>query len=145
MNTHLHLLTITATTSLLLLLITLLPPPTSALPVTISVAPSPYNFIPISSSEPPVFSPDITPLFPSPARGGNSADSPDGKLPTIPSSPSPPNPDMLVPDSVAAPAALEAVAPTSASAKINLALFGGCGDFCFVFFVGLVLQFAFDF
>ncbi|GMP91239.1 hypothetical protein CsSME_00042015 [Camellia sinensis var. sinensis] len=57
---------------------------------TISAAPS---FLPTSFS--PTLSPDITPLFPSPAAAAAPSPS-ESSIPTIPSSPSPPNPDQTL-------------------------------------------------
>nr|XP_043611046.1 classical arabinogalactan protein 26 [Erigeron canadensis] len=68
------------------------------LPNTISAAPallpSTSSPPPQSSSLSPALSPDITPLFPSPAKGDQLSPS-ESSLPTIPSSPSPPNPDDI--------------------------------------------------
>ncbi|XP_041016743.1 classical arabinogalactan protein 26 [Juglans microcarpa x Juglans regia] len=58
---------------------------------TISAAPA---ILPSAPASPPVLSPDISPLFPSP--GGVALPPSESSLPTIPSSQSPPNPDFLV-------------------------------------------------
>ncbi|KAM7495919.1 hypothetical protein LguiA_020333 [Lonicera macranthoides] len=66
----------------------------SALPTsTISAAPALLPNPPLSSPS-PTLSPDISPLFPSPAGDGLSPT--ESSLPIIPSSPSPPNPDDMV-------------------------------------------------
>ncbi|KAI4301340.1 hypothetical protein L6164_034628 [Bauhinia variegata] len=57
---------------------------------SISAAPAVLPGVPVAS---PTLSPDIEPLFPSPAGPAQSPT--DSSLPTIPSSPSPPNPDAL--------------------------------------------------
>ncbi|MCD7468031.1 hypothetical protein HAX54_005818 [Datura stramonium] len=61
---------------------------------TISAAPALLPNPPLSSPPLYAFSPDITPLFPSP--GGSELAPSDSSLPTIPSSLSPPNPDAMV-------------------------------------------------
>ncbi|XP_011082503.1 classical arabinogalactan protein 26-like [Sesamum indicum] len=85
---------------------------------TISAAPALLPD-PISpSSPPPALSPDITPLFPSPA--GSELSPTESSVPIIPSSPSPPNPDVVAapgPDMAFPPSGL---LPDSSSLRLNL-------------------------
>ncbi|KAK4357302.1 hypothetical protein RND71_022912 [Anisodus tanguticus] len=64
--------------------------PTSSISAAPALLPNP----PISAPPLPAFSPDISPLFPSP--GGSELAPTDSSLPLIPSSPSPPNPDAMI-------------------------------------------------
>ncbi|KAG6647754.1 hypothetical protein I3843_07G098200 [Carya illinoinensis] len=96
---------------------------------TISAAPA---ILPSAPASPPVLSPDISPLFPSP--GGVARPSSESSLPTIPSSRSPPNPDFL--DSPGHDAAFPPSGSLPASSSISIA---PSGPLDFVLLLGLVM------